>query len=95
MPFPMRCPALADLPQIPAKEIAALPADMLAVLQLETDESFQHIKAIKARLDAALMLKYSDQAAGARRLAGKDTGTVRFDDGAITVVADLSKLRNV
>ena len=91
MPFPMNCPALADLPQIPAKEIAALPADILAVLQLETDESFKHIKAIKARLDAALTLKYSDLAAEARRSAGKNTGTVRFDDGAITVVADLSK----
>ena len=91
MPFPTNCPALADLPQIPAKEIAALPADMLAVLQLETDESFKHIKAIKARLDGALTLKYSDQAAEARRLAGKDTGTVRLKDGAITVVADLSK----
>lgn len=91
MPFPTNCPALADLPQIPAKEIAVLPADMLAVLQFETDESFKHIKAIKARLDAALALKYSDQAAEARRLAGKDTGTVRLKDGPITVVADLSK----
>lgn len=91
MPFPTNCPAIADLPQIPAQEIAALPADMLSVLQLETDESFKHIKAIKARLDAALALKYSDLAAEARRLAGKDTGTVRLKDGAITVVADLSK----
>ena len=91
MPFPLNCPALADLPQIPAKEIAALPADMLAVLQFEADESFKHIKAIKARLDGALTLKYGDLAAEARRSAGKDTGTVRFDDGAITVVADLSK----
>ncbi|TAN59658.1 MAG: hypothetical protein EPN20_14715, partial [Magnetospirillum sp.] len=26
-----------------------------------------------------------------RRTEGKDTGTVRFDDGAVTVVADLPK----
>ena len=105
MPFPLSCPALADLPQIPAKEIAALPADMLAALQFEADESFKHIKAIKARLDGALTLKYSDLAAEARRLAGKGKldqksvrgtdfrtyGTVRLKDGAITVVADLSK----
>ena len=91
MPFPLSRPAIADLPQIPAQEIAALSADMLSVLQLETDESFKHIRAIKAHLDAALTLKYSDLAAEARRLAGKDTGTVRLKDGAITVVADLSK----
>ena len=46
MPFPTNCPALADLPQIPAKEIAALPADMLAVLQFETDESFKQINTL-------------------------------------------------
>ena len=91
MPFPTNCPALADLPQIPAREIAALPADMLVVLQFEIDGSLKHIKAVKARLDGALTLKYSDLAAEARRLAGKDTGTVRLKDGAITVVADLAK----
>ena len=37
------------------------------------------------------MLKYGAEAAEARREAGKDTGTVRFDDGDITVVADLPK----
>ena len=48
-------------------------------------------KAIKTRLDGALALKYGEQAASARRRAGKDTGTVRFADGDITVVADLPK----
>ena len=91
MPFPPNSPVLANLPEIPAREIAALPADMLAALQFEAGEAFQHIKAIKARLDAALALKYGDLATEARRLAGKDTGTVRLKDGAITVVADLSK----
>jgi len=42
-------------------------------------------------LDGALAHKYGDTAAKARQTAGKDTGTVRFDDGAVTVVADLPK----
>ena len=36
-------------------------------------------------------LKYGDRAHAARQTAGKDTGTVRFDDGAVTVIADLPK----
>ena len=91
MPLSPNSPVLANLPDIPAGEIAALPADMLAALQFEAGEAFQHIKAIKARLDAALALKYGDLATEARRLAGKDTGTVRLRDGTITIVADLSK----
>ena len=91
MPLSPNSPVLANLPEIPAREIAALPADMPVVLQFEIDGSLKHIKAIKARLDGALTLKYSDLAAEARRLAGKDTGTVRLKDGAITVVADLAK----
>ena len=46
MPFPPNSPVLANLPEIPAREIAALPADMLAVLQFEAGEAFQHIRAI-------------------------------------------------
>jgi hypothetical protein len=58
----------------------------------ETDRAaLKQAKAAKARLDGGLVLKYGEEAAEARRLAGKDTGTVRFDDGDVTVVADLAK----
>src|SRR5690606_8814106 len=39
----------------------------------------------------AVALKYGDRAHATRQAAGKDTGTVRFDDGAVTVIADLPK----
>jgi hypothetical protein len=91
MPFPNNCPQLHDLPDLPPQEIAALPADLLAVLQQESEAVLTRAKAIKAQLDGALALKYGPQAVEARRAAGKDTGTVRFADGEITVVADLPK----
>ena len=42
-------------------------------------------------LDGAIALKYGDQAQDARRAEGKDTGTVRLQDGPVTVVSDLPK----
>jgi hypothetical protein len=91
MPFPQNRPTVQDLPDLPPQEIAALPPDVLAALQQESEAALKQAKAAKARLDGALALKYGAQAAEARREAGKDTGTVRFADGDITVVADLPK----
>ena len=42
-------------------------------------------------LNGAIALRYADRAAAARRAEGKDTGTVRLDDGEVTVIADLPK----
>jgi hypothetical protein len=91
MPFPKNCPQLQDLPDLPPQEIAALPADVLAILQHESETVLKQVKAAKARLDGALALKYGAKAAEARIAAGKDTGTVRLMDGDIAVVADLPK----
>jgi hypothetical protein len=91
MPFPNNCPTLQDLHDLPPQEIAALPADVLAVLQQESERALKQAKAAKTGLDAALVLKYGAKAAEARRAANKDTGTVRFADGDVTVVADLPK----
>lgn len=63
-------PRLEDLRAMAVGAIAALPADVLALLQDDAE----------AALAAAL-----------RRDQGKDTGTVRFADGPVTVVADLAK----
>ena len=90
MTIPNR-PRLADLLQMPVGEIAALSGEMLALLQEEADAALRHAKAAKDQLDGALDRKYSPQATEHRRQDGKDTGTVRFDDGAVTVVADLPK----
>ncbi len=90
MSIPNR-PTLNDLPTMPVGDIAGLPADQLALLQEAADEALRSAKLARDWLDGALALKYGDTAAKARQAADKDTGTVRFDDGAVTVVADLPK----
>jgi hypothetical protein len=91
MPFPANTPRPDDLPGLSPQEIADLPVELLAILQSEIDARLTRDKAIKVRLDGALILRYAARAAEERQAEGKDTGTVRFDDGDFTIVADLPK----
>lgn len=91
MPYPENSPTPDDLPGLSPQEIAALPVELLAILQREIDERLKRDKAAKTRLDAALTVRYATRAAEERQAQTKDTGTVRFDDGDFTVVADLPK----
>ena len=91
MHYPDNAPTPDDLVRLDASEIARLPVDLLAILQREVDERLKRAKAANARLDGALTIRYATRAEEARRTAGKDTGTVRLDDGDFTVVADLPK----
>ena len=89
--FPREHPHAGRSAILSAAEIAALPVELLAILQREIDERLKRDKAAKTRFDAGLDVRYSSRAAEERQAAGKDTGTVRFDDGDFTVVADLPK----
>ena len=91
MPFPSNSPTVDDLPRLGPQDIALLPVALLADLQREVDDRLKRCKAAKARLDAALEIRFADRAAEERRAAGKDTGTVRLVDGDFTVIADLPK----
>ena len=82
---------LDDLRNMQIGEIVALPAEQLALLQDAANEALRGAKAISDWLEGAIALKYTDRAVMARMEASKDTGTVRFDDGAVTVIADLPK----
>ena len=64
---------------------------MLALLQEEAEEAAKAARHLADWLNGAIALRYGDRAAAARRAEGKDTGTVRFDDDEVTVIADLSK----
>ncbi|HMQ93249.1 MAG TPA: hypothetical protein PKA33_18550 [Amaricoccus sp.] len=82
---------LDDLPTMPVGEIAAQAGDQLALLKQEADERLRSAKTLCDWLDGAIALKYGDQAQEVRRGDGKDTGTVRLQDGQVTVVAELPK----
>ena len=91
MNAPANRPRLGDIPTMPIGEIAALPADLLALLQEEAEEAAKAARSLADWLNGAIALRYGDRAAAARRAEGKDTGTVRLDDGEVTVIADLPK----
>lgn len=82
---------LDDLRNMQIGEIVTLPAEQLVLLQDAANEALRSAKAISDWLEGAIALKYTDRAVMARMEASKDTGTVRFDDGAVTVIADLPK----
>jgi hypothetical protein len=84
-------PTLDALRAMPIAEITALPAEVLAVLQDEADAALKGAKSLKDWLDGAIALKFGERAREARAALGKDTGTVRFTDGSVTIVADLPK----
>jgi hypothetical protein len=83
--------SLDEIRKLPIGEIAALPADQLALLQEDAEAAFQAAKNLKDWLDGAIAFRYRDRAASARAAEDKDTSTVRFEDGPVTVIADLTK----
>jgi hypothetical protein len=91
MSFPSNTPTVDDLPGLGLQDIAVLPVELLAILQRDIDERLKRDKAAKARLDGALEVRFATRATEARQAQSKDTGTVRFDDGDFTIVADLPK----
>ena len=84
-------PGLEDLANLSRGEIAALPAALLADLQGELAEASARLKTLSARLTGALEARYGARALEALRCDGRDTGTVRFDDEGLTVIADRPK----
>ena len=82
---------LADIHRMPVGQIAALPADQLALLKGAAEEQLTQAKSVADWLDGAISLKYADRAQTTRHGAGKDTGTIRFEDDGVTVIAELPK----
>ena len=73
------------------QDLATLPAVTLANLKAEVEQKLQDAKRLDHKLDAALDYRYGPRAQQARAAQEKDTGTVRFEDNGIIVVADLPK----
>lgn len=82
---------LDDLRSMQIGAIAAMLGEELAPLRLEADEQLCNAKNLCDWLDGAIALKYGDRAEEARRAEGKHTGTVRLQDGPVTLVAELPK----
>ena len=84
-------PPLDSIRMLPIGEVAALPAEHLALLQEDAAAALDASKKAKDWIDGAIALRFADHVQALRREAGKDTGTVRFEQDGVTVVADLPK----
>ena len=84
-------PTLKSLVHMPVGDMADLSAETVALLQDEAEEALRHAKMMKDWLEGVIGLRYADRAQNHRQSVGKDTGTIRFDDDTVTVVADLPK----
>lgn len=72
-------------------QVAAFSPLELAEIQRQLDHKTAILKARKEKIAAALDRKYGEAAHAKRLDAGKDTGSVRLDDGEFQIVADTSK----
>ena len=84
-------PSLDALRHMPMSDVIALPPEQLALLQTDAREALDAAKQMQTWIEAAIALRYEQRAVGARAAAGKDTGTVRFQDGTVEVLVDLPK----
>ena len=91
MAFPENIPSVDDMLNIPVTELALMPPNLLAAVQAEIDVAMDRMKAVTERFALALEVRYAARASECRGHEGKDTGTIRFEDDGVTVIADLPK----
>ena len=91
MAFPENTPSVDDMLNMPVAELALMPPNLLAAVQAEIDAAIDRMKAVTERFALALEVRYAARASEFRQHEGKDTGTIRFEDGDVTVIADLPK----
>ena len=84
-------PQINDVGAMPIGDIIQLPAEHLALLQEDASANLEAAKRLKDWIDGAITHRYAERAINARRTEHKDTGTIRFLDDTVTVIADLPK----
>ena len=84
-------PSLDAARHMPVADLLALPAEHLALLQEDARDGLDAANRMRDWIEGTIALRYQQRAVGARAAAGKDTGTVRFQDGTVEVVVDLAK----
>ena len=91
MPELSNCPCLDDIMIMPIGKIAMLAAEQLALLQEEARERLDAAKRLPDWINGAIVMKYDERAITALIESGRTTGTARFEDGDVMVIADLPK----
>ena len=91
MAYPENIPSVDEMLNLAVTDLALMPAALLAAVQAEIETASDRVKVVTERFALALEVRYAARAADCRQDAGKDTGTIRFEDGDVTVIADLAK----
>jgi hypothetical protein len=84
-------PTLESIRHTPIGELITLPAEHLALLQQDAREAVEAAKRTQDWIESVIARRYAERAAEARRAAGRDTGTIRLQDGEVEIVAELPK----
>ena len=82
---------LSFLDEAKSTEISQLSSGDLRSLMERLTEMAECLKKRKNLLEDGLNLKFNQIAQDKLKLDGRDTGTIRFDDGAYTIVAEMPK----
>jgi hypothetical protein len=84
-------PCLDDMLRLPVDEVLALPAAQMALLQEDAASALDEAKRNRDWIESVIAARYGQRAVALRAEQRKDTGTVRFIDGDVSIVADLAK----
>ena len=81
----------ADIAGMTAVQLVALPITDFVAAERNVDEATAYLKQLRAKLDAAKLQRYGEQARSALRDSGRDFGTAHVSDGALHVKYELPK----
>ena len=87
----MNSPLLTHVAAMPVTQLAKAAPDLL---QQALSAAMTHVTDAKKQLEhieLAIDMRYAQRAKSLRLAQGKDTGVVHFDDGNVSVTADLPK----
>ena len=81
----------ADLASMTVAQLAAAPIRDFLEAERNVDEAIAFLKPLRAKLDAAKLQRFGEQARAALRESGRDFGTAHVNDGALRVKYELPK----
>lgn len=81
----------ADLANMTVAQLAAAPIQDFLDAERNVDDAIAFLKPLRAKLDAAKLQRYGEQARTALRDSGRDFGTAHVSDGALHVKYELPK----
>ncbi len=83
---------LEQLAGVPVKQASALPMEELAMLCEDLAALKAKVKSYDYTLHSIFLDRYAENSADLRAENGKETGSVRINDGNYVIVADLPKV---